>query len=120
MCVTLYGRTPAATATTASADNPTGAVTWSLLFDQNSSARDAVNASLLARDYQHGVLKGGEQIQVTSVHTLRGALNGLWTGVFTPETQASANAWNLPRPVDEAGENPAFQALLPSVALSDA
>ena len=119
-CVTLYVRTQPSKATNAAADNPAGAVTWSLLFDQNSSARDAVNASLLARDYQKGVLKGGEQIQVTSVHTLRGALNGLWTGVFTPQTQASANTWNLPRPVDEAGENPAFLALLPSVALSDA
>ena len=119
-CVTLYVRTQPSKATNAAADNPAGAVTWSLLFDQNSCARDAVNASLLARDYQKGVLKGGEQIQVTSVHTLRGALNGLWTGVFTPETKASAGAWNLPRPVDEAGENPAFLALLPSIALSDA
>lgn len=122
-CVTLYVRTQpskASNAGRASADNETGAVTWSLLFDQNSSARDAVNASLLARDYQHGVLKGGEQIQVTSVHTLRGALNGLWTDVFAPQTKANADKWNLPRPVDEAGENPAFKALLPSIALSDA
>ena len=119
-CVTLYVRTQPSKATNAAADNPTGAVTWSLLFDQNSCARDAVNASLLARDYQKGVLKGGEQIQVTSVHTLRGALNGLWTDVFSPQTKARAAEWNLPRPVDEAGENPAFLTLLPSVALSDA
>ena len=65
------------------------------------------------------MLKGKEQVQVTSVQTLRGALNGLWNGVFSPQTKANAELWDFPRRVDEDGPNAAFAARLPNVDFSD-
>jgi hypothetical protein len=119
-CATLYVRTqPSKAAKVVDTQNESAAITWSLLFDPNSNVRGAVNAELLAHDYQKGVLRGGEQIQVTSVQTLRGALNGLWNGVFSPETKENAALWDLPRRVDEDGPNAAFAARLPNVDFSD-
>lgn len=119
-CVTLYVRTqPSRAAKVVDKENESAAITWSLLFDANSEVRDAVNAELLAHDYQRGVLKGKEQVQVTSVQTLRGALNGLWNGVFSPQTKENAELWDFPRRVDEDGPNAAFAARLPNVDFSD-
>jgi len=119
-CVTLYVRTqPSRAAKGDSSKNEAAAIAWSLLFDRNSAVRNAVNEELLEHGYQKAELKGNEQIQITSVNTLRGALNGLWKHVFTEATKDRAALWDLPERVNEAGANPVFAARLPTVDLSD-
>ena len=119
-CVTLFVRTQPSKATKADPSNETGAIAWSLLFDANSAVRTAVNTELLLAGYQKAVLKGAEQVQVTSINTLRGALNGLWKDVFTNATKAGAYDWDVPRKTNEDGDpNLAFTARLPRIDFSD-
>lgn len=119
-CVTLFVRTQPSKAAKADPSNDTGAIAWSLLFDANSEVRTAVNTELLNAGYQKAVLKGAEQVQVTSINTLRGALNGLWKDVFTDDTRGGAYNWNLPRRTNADGDlSLAFNARLPTIDFSD-
>lgn len=119
-CVTLFVRTQPSKAAKADISNETGAIAWSLLFDPDSNVRTAVNTELLHAGYQKAVLKGAEQVQVTSINTLRGALNGLWKDVFTNLTKEGAYGWDVPRKTNEDGDpNLAFTARLPRIDFSD-